>query len=107
MTLLPLHMFLKAEPFSHILANNCIWDNSGLVPPFDNFIPLVKILRIDVFHALAGLNSRKAYGPDGTPPIVLKNCASVFAPYMAKFFQLSVNIDLTFLLEVCLHSDCP
>ncbi|MPC45327.1 Pantothenate kinase 4 [Portunus trituberculatus] len=36
----------------------------------------IKILRIDVFHALAGLNPQKAYGPDGVPPIVLKNCDS-------------------------------
>ena len=36
-----------------------------------------KILRNDVFHALAGLSPRKAYGLDGIPPFVLRNCASV------------------------------
>ncbi|MPC45707.1 hypothetical protein E2C01_039413 [Portunus trituberculatus] len=36
----------------------------------------IKILRNDVFHALAGLNLQKAYGPDRVPPIILKNCAS-------------------------------
>ncbi|MPC54781.1 hypothetical protein E2C01_048707 [Portunus trituberculatus] len=37
-----------------------------------------KILRNDVFHALSGLNPRKTYDPDGVPPIVLKNCASLY-----------------------------
>ncbi|MPC37010.1 hypothetical protein E2C01_030482 [Portunus trituberculatus] len=47
----------------------------------------IKVLRNDAFHAFAGLNSWKAYGPDGVPPIVLKNCASVVAPCLAKLFQ--------------------
>ncbi|MPC21595.1 hypothetical protein E2C01_014583 [Portunus trituberculatus] len=38
-------------------------------------MPSIIILRNDVFHALAGLNPRKIYEPDGVPPIVLKNCA--------------------------------
>ena len=43
---------------------------------------------LDVFHALAGLNPRKAYGSDGVPSIVLQNCASVLAPCPVKLFQL-------------------
>ena len=50
----------------------------------------IKILRNDVFHALAGLNPRKAYGPDGVPPIV-RNCASVLAPCLVKLFQLCLS----------------
>ena len=41
--------------------------------------------------ALAGLNPRKAYGPDGVPPIVLRNCASVLAPCLVKLFQLGLS----------------
>ncbi|MPC31920.1 hypothetical protein E2C01_025220 [Portunus trituberculatus] len=41
-------------------------------------MPSTKVLRSDVFHALATLNPRKTYGPDGVPPFVLKNCASAF-----------------------------
>ena len=51
----------------------------------------IKILRNDVFHALAGLNPGKAYGPDGVPPIVLRNCASVLAPCLVKLFQLCLS----------------
>ena len=44
--------------------------------------------RDDVFHALVGLNPWKASdGPDGVPPIVLRNCASVLAPCLVKLFQ--------------------
>ncbi|MPC88732.1 hypothetical protein E2C01_083651 [Portunus trituberculatus] len=48
----------------------------------------IKILHNDVFHAFAGLNPRKAYGPDGIPPIVLKTCPSELALCLAKLLQL-------------------
>ncbi len=35
-----------------------------------------------------GLDSRKAYGTDGVPLIVLKNCASVLIPCRVKVFHL-------------------
>ena len=41
---------------------------------------------------LAYINPRKAYGPDGVPPIVLQNCASVLAPCLVKLFQLCLSI---------------
>ena len=61
-------------------------------------MPLVRILRCDVCHALTGVNSRKVYGPDGVSPIVLKNCASVIASYLAKLFQLRLS---TFAFPSC------
>ena len=70
-------------------------DDNGLVPPTpppsDYIMPFIKILRNDVFHALSGLDPRKAVGPDGVPPIVLKNCASVLAPCLAKLFSLCLS----------------
>ena len=61
----------KAELFSQIFANNSTLGDYGLVPPSNYFIPWIEIVRNDVFHALTGLNPRKAYGPDGVPPIIL------------------------------------
>ena len=85
----------KAELFAQTFANNSTLDDSGLVPPSpppsDYFMLPIKILRNDVFHALAGLNPRKAYGPDEVPPIVLRNCASVLAPCLVKLFQLCLS----------------
>ena len=85
----------KAELFAQTFANNSTLDDNGLVPPTpppsDYIMPFIKILRNDVFHALSGLDPRKAVGPDGVPPIVLKNCASVLAPCLAKLFSLCLS----------------
>ncbi len=51
-------------------------------------MPVIKILPNDVFYALSGLNSKKDYGPNGVPPIVLKTCASVLTPCLVKLFYL-------------------
>ncbi len=54
-------------------------------------MPVIKILPNDVLCALSGLSPQKAYGPDGDPPIVLKNCASVLTPCLVKFFRLCLS----------------
>ncbi len=54
-------------------------------------MPVIKILKNDVFYALSGLNPQKDYGPDGVPPIVLKNCASVLIPCLVKLFRLCLS----------------
>ncbi|MPC30584.1 hypothetical protein E2C01_023852 [Portunus trituberculatus] len=78
----------KAELFSQTFAHNSTLDDSGLVPPClppsDYFMLTIKVLRNDVFHVLSDLYPRKTYGPDGVPPIVLKNCASVLAPCLSS-----------------------
>ena len=85
----------KAELFAHAFSTNSTLDDSGHVPPSpppsDYVLPSIKILRNDVFHALSGLDPRKAYGPDGIPPIVLKNCAHVLAPCLVKLFRLCLS----------------
>ncbi len=43
---------------------------------------------VALLEALSGLNPWKAYGPDGVPFIVLKNCASVLTPCLVKLFCL-------------------
>ncbi len=54
-------------------------------------MPVIKILKSEVFHVLSGLNPRKAYGPDGVPTIVLKSCASVLTPCLVKLFRLCLS----------------
>ncbi len=85
----------KAELFSQTFYNNSALDDSGHIhstfPPSDYTLPIIIILKNDVFYALSGLNPQKAYGPDGVPPIVLKNCASVLTPYLAELFQLRLS----------------
>ncbi len=36
-------------------------------------------------------NPQKGHGPDGVPPIVLKNCASVLTPFLVKLFRLCLS----------------
>ncbi len=54
-------------------------------------LEVIKILKSEDFYALSGLNPWKAYGPDGVPPIVLKNCASVLTPCLVKLFRLCLS----------------
>ncbi len=54
-------------------------------------MPVIKILKSLVFYALSGLNPRKAYGPDGVPPVVLKICASVLTPCLIELFLLCLS----------------
>ena len=85
----------KAELFAETFAFNSSMDDSGVVPPSpppsDSFMPVLKIFNYEVLSALSGLDPRKAYGPDGIPPIVLKNCASVLTPCLAKLFRLCLS----------------
>ncbi len=57
----------------------------------EDIYPVIKILKTEVFHALSGLNPRKAYGPKGVPPIILKNCGSVLTPCLVKLFRLCLS----------------
>ena len=43
------------------------------------------------FSMPSGLDSRKAYGPDGVPLVVLKNCVSELAPCLVKLFRLCLS----------------
>ena len=76
MALLPPHLSLKLNSSLKPLLITLPWMIQGLflplLPPSDYFMPLIKMLRNYIFHALAGLNPRKAYEPHGgSPPIVL------------------------------------
>ncbi len=47
-----------------------------------------------MFYALSGFNPQKAYGPDGVPPIVLKNNASVLALTLIKLLRLCLSTSI-------------
>ncbi len=85
----------RSELFDQTFAANSTLDDSGYVPPThtpsDSFMPVIKILKSEVFYALSGLNPWKAYEPDGVPPIVLQSCASVLTPCLVKLFRLCLS----------------
>ena len=70
--------FSKSELFAQTFAANSTLHDTGHIPPTpppsDYFIPIIKILHYDIFHALSGLDSWKAYGPDGAPRCSQKLC---------------------------------
>ena len=96
----------KTALFAQTFADNSTLDDSGLVPPSpspsDYFMLPIKILRN------AGLNPRKAYGPDGVPPTHCspKLCLRACTLPSQTLSTLSIYIYLSFLLEVSLHSAC-
>ena len=54
-------------------------------------MPEVNISYEDVVSALSEFNTKKAYGPDGIPPVVLKLCARELAPCLEKLFNLCLS----------------
>ena len=85
----------KAELFAQTFAANSTLDDSGTVPPTlppsNSFIPYINISYEDVVSALSDLDTRKAYGPDGIPPLVLKSCAQALAPCLESLFHLCLS----------------
>ncbi len=58
-------------------------------------MPVIKILKNDVFYALSGLNPLKANGPESSS-YCSQNCASVLTPCLVKLSRLSLSTS-TFL----------
>src|SRR6201990_2815435 len=54
-------------------------------------MPNIVISSKDVISALSELNTKRAYGPDGIPPAVLKICASELAPCLDKLLRLCLS----------------
>ena len=85
----------KAELLAQTFASNSTLNDSGVIPPTpppsNSFMPNIVISSKDVISALSELNTKKAYGPDGIPPVVLKTCASELAPCLGKLFRLCLS----------------
>src|SRR6201990_1347100 len=85
----------KAELFAQTFASNSTLDDSGAIPPpstpSNSIMPIIRISSKDVISALSELNTKKAYGPDGIPPVVLKTCASELAHCLGKLFRLCLS----------------
>ena len=65
---------------------------------------VIKVIQNYVFYVHSGLYLRKGYILGGVPPIVSSNYAFLFRSCLVKLFHLLINIHLSFMLEVCLHS---
>src|ERR1700755_981714 len=85
----------KAELFAQTFASNSTLDDSGAIPPpstpSNSIMPIIRISSKDVISALPEFNTKKAYGPDGIPPVILKTCASKLAPCLGTLFRLCLS----------------
>ncbi len=92
MAVLLSHLFLKLNSSLKLSLKIPPWTILGIFPPThpssDYTMPNIKILNNDVLMPLSDRNPRKAYGPDGIPPIVLNSCVSVLTPCLVKLFRL-------------------
>ncbi len=111
-----LYLNLKAPQLSHLplklnpqtFSANSTFDDSGHIPPThtpsDSFMIVNKILSNDVFYVISGVNPKKDYGPDGVPPIVLKNCDSMLTRCVVNLLSLYLHTFYSFWKYVCVQS---
>ena len=83
----------KANIFACKFASNSSVDDSGIPPPqplplTEPTLPSFFLSTGTVQRALALLDVGKAYGPDGVPPLVLRQCSGCLAPVLTKLFRL-------------------
>ena len=83
----------KANLFGSVFFFNSTLDNTGSTPssltPSNHTLRPIYISFKDVVSALSDIDTRKAYGHDGIPTVVLKTCSVELAPFRAKLFRLS------------------
>ena len=85
----------KATLFGSLFSSNSALDDSNSPPPLEAPLSLPMTLPVissrSVQKALLSLETSKAYGPDGIPPRVLKECAHQLAPVIARLFRLCLT----------------
>ena len=85
----------KATLFGALFSANSTLDDSDAPCPSD--LPLTQPMPLPIFscrkvrRVLLTLKTRKAYGPDGIPPRVLKECAYELAPVLSRLFRLCLK----------------
>ena len=82
----------KCLAFSNIFRNNSTLDDSNAPPPPNpppsRPMPLPIFSTRRVHCVLSKLDVTKAYGSDGIPPRVLRECASELSPVFSRLFRI-------------------
>ena len=85
----------KANLFGLLFSSNSTLDDSGAPPPTPSPLrcPMsLPVITHDQVHGiLRSMNVKKAGGPDGIPPRVLRECASALAPILVQLYSLCLN----------------
>ena len=86
----------KANIFAKMFSSNSTVADSTQSPPsfprFSETITTIPFTTRLVRQTMLILDTKKASGPDGIPPIVLKNCAPELAPILGKLYRLSYSM---------------
>ena len=82
----------KATLFGSLFSANSTLDDSNVppptvLPPSQPMPPPILSCR-KVCRVLLNLDTKKAFGPDGIPPRVLKECARELSPVLSRLFRL-------------------
>ena len=85
----------KANAFNNYFYSIFNNTSTDLPPSFNSYCPVslchITITEADVYEALVSLDTSKAMGPDGIPPILLSKCASVFYKPLHYLFNLTLK----------------
>lgn len=86
----------KAEAFNAFFLSHSSIDETGARLPNDahqiaTTLDKVTVSEQEVIDLLKGLDARKATGPDGISPRLLKEAAPAIAPSLARLFNLSLS----------------
>lgn len=85
----------KVDLLAKLFAANSRIDDCNALPPTlshcGHTMPDFKIRQCDVRAELQSIDVRKANGPDGIPPIVLKMCAAELTPVLTRLYRLSLS----------------
>ena len=89
----------KASIFAAQFALNSTLDESNLpqpdlMPLSEPAMPELRISWHKLRKVLDSLDTDKAYGLDGVPPRVLKNCAAELAPSLHRLFKLILKTNI-------------
>ena len=85
----------KAEAFNDFFIGHSSLDTSNAnLPPdtiaHNNTLNHIEVTSQDVLDILLNLNAKKASGPDGISPRVLKEAGNAIAPSLATLLNLSL-----------------
>jgi hypothetical protein len=89
--------FEKANLLNNFFTSVTYLDENNKKLPMDGILPNdpledIQITEQEIIDQLKILDTSKAYGPDGIPPVLLKTAGEIIAPSLLSIFKKSLEI---------------